>query len=277
MSKKLEALITDLDGSLLNDQKGIGAQDVKTLQALQDKGVQVFVATGRHQCLTRFYYPQLGLKTPTVTSNGGLLYDFAKEEILSMHVISREDVATLVDFTRRQGLVFYLYSDRLCILDPRNPTSFYYQQDKALGVIARSDEFVEMEEGFDPLAHTVIKFMIPDCPAGAVEALAQTDLGRSGRITWAYSGDEFLDINAGGVSKGSALRELAQRYGFSLENTLALGDNFNDLEMLQAVGYPVVPETAREDLRPYARYITCSNNDNPISHIVRQLFPELLD
>lgn len=277
MNNKLEALITDLDGSLLTDAKTIGQQDIATLQALQAKGVHVFVATGRHQCLTRVYYPQLGLNTPVVTSNGGLLYDYAKEEILSMTTISREDAATLADFSRQHGLIYYLYTDHQCILNPANPNSASYQFDKSLFNIAQPGECMEMGPDFNLLDHTILKFMIPDCPAAAVEALAATPLGQSGRITWAYSGEDFLDINAGGVSKGSAVSELAQRYGFSLEHTLAMGDNFNDYEMLCRVGYPVVPETAREDLKPYARHITCSNNHNPITHIVHQLFPELLD
>lgn len=272
-SRTLEAIITDLDGSLLSDGKEIGAQDLQTIAALKAQGIPVFVATGRHQSICRVYVQQLGLQYPTITSNGAVLYDFAKEEVLEAAILSNEDVVALRDFTEKTGLIYYIYTDHHCYLNQENPNTASFELDKSLFALAKPGECLLMEPGFDPTAHRVVKFMFPDCTKAHVDKLLASPIGRSGRIETAFSGYGFLDIGATGVTKGVAAARLAQQYGFSLENTLALGDNFNDVTMLDAVGFPVVPASAEQAIRDHARFVTTANGQNPLTNAISNLFP----
>ncbi|MEG1390184.1 MAG: HAD family hydrolase [Angelakisella sp.] len=276
MKKPLEAVITDLDGSLLSNTKEIGTADHKTIATLKGMGIPVFIATGRHQAITRCYAKQVGTALPVITSNGGLLYDFSKEEIVFAKHLSPQDVTELKAFVLNRGLYYFIYSDKQCFLNNSNPDAEFYKMDLELMSIANEDEFEIMSKDFEPTDYNVIKFMIPNCTPEILEELQQLSCMRAGRVVPTYSGDMFLDINPAGVSKGAAAKKLSELYGFSLANTLAMGDNFNDAAMLQAVGYSVVPETAHEGVQALARFVTCGNNENPITHAVNTLFPGLL-
>lgn len=276
MNKTLQAVITDLDGSLLGDNKEIGAKDLKTIGRLKAMGIPVFVATGRHQAICRCYLKQIGMEFPAVTSNGGLLYDFATEDILSASFLAPEDVTELKEFADRQGIHYFIYSGRQCFLNNGDPDEEYLKMDMALMELANEGEFVMMCDNFQPNDYQVLKFMLPKCTPEIRDLLMKLTCVREGRAEPSYSGDMFMDINAGGATKGAAAAELARRYGFSLEHTLAMGDNFNDEKMLAAVGYPVVPSTAVEEVRSFAKFVTCPNSENPLTHAVNALFPGLI-
>lgn len=274
MTRKLEAVVTDLDGTLLGPNQQIGAQDLKTIAALKAQGIPVFMATGRHQCLCRQYAELVGPELPAITSNGALLYDFAQEKILEMDVMPVDDVAALLEFTVEQGLPYYVYTDRQCFLNPANADSEYYQFDLNLQKISRPGEVAMMEPGFDPTAYTVLKFMIPECSREQYLRLLETPVGK--RVELAFSGNDFLDVNPSNSTKGTALAKLARRFGFSPNNTLVMGDNGNDLTMLSLAGYPVVPASAESYVRDTACLVTTPSGGNPLTHAILTLFPQLL-
>lgn len=277
MNKTLQAVITDLDGSLLSDSKEIGAEDLKTIAKLKAMEIPVFVATGRHQAICRCYLRQIGTEFPAVTSNGGLLYDFSKEAILSVSYLDPEDVDELKEFADRHNIHYFIYSGTQCFLNNGDPDQEYLKMDMALMELANEGEFEMMGENFNPNDYQVLKVMLPKCTPEIRDLLMELPCVREGRVEPSYSGDMFMDINAPGASKGNAAAELARRYGFSLEHTLAMGDNYNDEKMLSAVGYPVVPSTAEEEVRGFAKFITCPNSENPLTHAVNALFPGLLE
>lgn len=277
MNNMLQAVITDLDGSLLGDDKEIGAEDLATIARLKEMGIPVFIATGRHQAICRCYARQIGTDYPTITSNGGLLYDFSKEEILGADYLLPQDVTALQEFAVEHGIYYFIYSDRQCFLNGGDPNEEFFKMDMALMELANEGEFEMMGENFAPNDYRVLKVMLPNCTPDLRERLLQLPCVREGRVEPSYSGNMFMDVNAAGASKGTAARELARRYGFSLEHTLAMGDNFNDEKMLAVVGYPVVPCTAAQEVQGFARLVTCPNGNNPLTHAVNSLFPRLLD
>ena len=79
-----------------------------------------------------------------------------------------------------------------------------------------------------------------------------------------------------GWDKGRGAAWLAEAEGFSLRDTLALGDAGNDLPLLRAVGWPVVPQNGEEEAKALARFITTDHDNNPLTAAIEALFPELL-
>lgn len=276
MNKPLEAVITDLDGSLLGDYKKIGEQDLKTIARLKEMGIPFFIATGRHQAITRVYAKQVGTQYPAITSNGSLIYDFAKEQVVHVSFIDPEDVTALKEFSLANGIYYFVYSERHCFLNDGEPNAEFFKMDMALMELADEGEFLLMGKGFEPNDHKIVKFMLPCCTNETLAKLAKIPCVRDGRIVPSFSGEMFVDVNPIGSSKGDAAKLLSELYGFSLEHTLAMGDNFNDETMLGSVGYAVVPETAAEEVRSFADFVTCSNNENPLTYAINSLFPDLL-
>ena len=76
-----------------------------------------------------------------------------------------------------------------------------------------------------------------------------------------YSSNRYLEFNARGVNKGAGLMRLADMLGVPREQTIAIGDNYNDLSMVEAAGLGVLMANAPEELKPRADYVTHDDND----------------
>ena len=78
------------------------------------------------------------------------------------------------------------------------------------------------------------------------------------------------------TNKGKGVLRLAELFGFDPQNTMAIGDNFNDITLMQSVGLPVAPITGEEQIKAMAKFITCSNDDSPLTYAISRLYPDLL-
>ena len=91
------------------------------------------------------------------------------------------------------------------------------------------------------------------------------------RLSIVRSSEMMLEIMVGGVSKGFAVRRLCSHLGIDPREAIALGDNYNDLDMLNAVGRPVVMQNAPEDIRRRFDFITDDNDHDGVARAIRQL------
>lgn len=274
MNKRPSAVITDMDGSLLGPDHTIGEQDLRTIRTLKSMGIPVFVATGRHHSICRWYFDEIGTDYPAATANGAMLYDFATSTLLETATISKEVLRELAKFAADNGLVYYVHTDTHCLLNDTNPESESFKMDYGIFKHARQDEVGIMGDNYDLYSNTIVKFMLPDCTAEHYARFAETPVSKL--VDAQYSWKNFLDINPLGTSKGIAAATLAQRYGFDLADTVAMGDNFNDTSMLSVVGYPVVTASGEPEVQRLARFITRASGDNPLTYAIESLFPGLL-
>ena len=80
-----------------------------------------------------------------------------------------------------------------------------------------------------------------------------------GCVSVSYSSNRYMEFNALGVDKGAGLKNLAQKLGCSIEETIAVGDNYNDLTMLDMAGLSVAAGNAVEDVKKACDYTTNAN------------------
>ena len=273
----LECVVTDLDGSLLDGNRQMGLQDRQTISRLMEKGIPVLIATGRHQCVTREYVQLAGIQLPVITANGSVLYDFQQERPLWVRPLPVAAVAGLWRWCLEHRLRYYFYSDRKSYFYLNEENRPYFQEELRDMDREGPREFEIVSPDFDPTPYAVTKFMISGCIPAMLARLREQDFIRQYGLELAYSSANFLEVNADGVSKGNALREVAKRLGFSLENTLALGDYYNDLPMLQAVGIPVVPASCEEGMKAFGFYQTVPCGSNPLTAAVDHFFPHLIE
>ena len=133
-----------------------------------------------------------------------------------------------------------------------------------------------MDDSFDPRTLDLTKMLIPNCTQDILNLLNELPCVKNNLVEHTNSGFDCMDITAKHAHKGSCAKILSKQYGFSLENTMALGDNFNDADMLACVGYPIVPASADEKIRKMANFVTSNSGQNPITTAIHHLFPDLL-
>jgi Cof subfamily protein (haloacid dehalogenase superfamily) len=262
MHPPIRLVAIDIDGTLLPTfgQK-IGERTAQALLAAQEAGITVAIATGRRGAYTVPVLEGLGLRadTPLITSNGAVTRTLGGEPIDRCHM--EAPVARgLCGLLREFGAVVFTF-DRSgpgeLVLENLDLTHARI----SLWVEANRDaiEVVSPLEDALPDGENPIQGMV----TGTIERMRLAELALKSSA-WRTSSEcvrteypardlSILDLLPKGVSKGWAVERLAQRLGIDRKETMAIGDNWNDVEMLEWAGQGVVMGNAAQELRTMAK------------------------
>jgi hydroxymethylpyrimidine pyrophosphatase-like HAD family hydrolase len=242
-SPRYRLLALDIDGTLLRSDKTISPRTLAAVEAARGRGVRVVLVTGRRHPAARRIAEQLGKDLDLVLHNGALIVE--NGEVLRCLPLSRELALRAVAVGRACAADPVLHcghggEGRLMIegIAPSNTLLVYYLDRSHPDVtsVARLD---------DALAEDPIAVMF----GGSIEPMAvlrerlDAELGgqvRIDRTIYPASGVLILDVMRAGVGKAEALAFLQRRWDVSAPETLAIGDNWNDHEMLEAAGLGLV-------------------------------------
>ena len=273
----IKLLALDLDGTTLNSLGQVPDANREAIRAAEDAGVLVTIATGRRFRDASPVGIDLGLNAPLITHNGGLLKYADSEETVHCSLLTTETSLEVVRVgkafggdalvsTDPHGLGTLLY-DR--ISDDNIPLKKYLRWSESLhGVeIGRSGvAHVPLLE--DTLADHEIVHISFSGNCGSMRELESTlNEEFQGNVTilaTIYPTLDFtlLDILPPGASKGHGVSRLAELNGLTAENVMCIGDNFNDLEMLEYAGTGVVMGNADAKLLERPEFYTTLSNDD---------------
>jgi len=239
MSFKPRFVAVDLDGTVLLDGR-IGERTLAVFASLRARGLVILVATGRPRRSTLPWAAKLGAVSGLVCHNGAAVYD-AAGALLSEVTIEDGTARRLVALARGIPQHFHGFiGDEWYYETPREGTARYEGRS---GFPGRRVDFSSMERlGFHK---TMFVATEPEVPA-LVEAVSDS-LGPALEIYPTGSG--FVELVAPGISKGRSLARLVESLGGRMEEVLAFGDAWNDLDMLRMAGAGVAMGNAPEPMR----------------------------
>jgi len=232
-------IATDLDGTLLLPDDRIGEYSHGVLKRLLDAGKQVVIATGRSQPDVESILRPYDLPVHLITANGARISSACKGLDVSEH-LAPQAVRVLLDATRHE---------------PNLVTNLYCQSRWITNADGQLLEAFNRHEGFRPTvldpdefpteAVEKIFFIHKDRDHEALVVLDEQLKRRLGaQVHSTFSSPWCLEMMAGGVSKGHALKKLAQFLQVPLSQCIAFGDGMNDVEMLSSTGKGLVMGTA---------------------------------
>jgi Cof subfamily protein (haloacid dehalogenase superfamily) len=262
MHPPIRLVAIDMDGTLLPSfAQKIGDRTARALKAAQDAGITVAIATGRRTAYTAPLLEGLGLRadTPLITSNGAVIRTLGGEAIDRCHMEARV-CRGLCGLLRQFGAVVFTF-DRPgrgeLVLEELEQThgriSLWIEANRHAIEVVKPLELA-LPDGEDP-----IQGMVTGTVARMREAekalKASEWSGNCECITTEYPARELsiLDLLPAGVSKGWALARLASRLGVDRKETMAIGDNWNDVDMLEWAGQGVMMGNAAQELRTMAK------------------------
>lgn len=272
----IKLLALDLDGTTLNSSGQVPKANREAIRAAEEAGVLVTIATGRRFRDAQPVGIDLGLNAPLITHNGGLLKFAESETTVHCSLLSTETSLEVVRVgkafggdalvsTDPHGLGTLLY-DR--ISDDNIPLKKYLHWSENLhGVeIGRSGvAHVELLEDILPSSDVVHISFSGTCAAmSELETTLKDEFGNSiTLLATIYSTLDFtlLDILPPDASKGHGVARLAELNDLTADNVMCIGDNFNDLEMLEYAGTAVVMGNADTKLREHPDFYTTLTND----------------
>lgn len=263
MNSKFEgySIITDLDGTLLDDNKNISKENLNAIEYFTENGGQFSVATGRVVEATEEYLSKIKVTLPIIVYNGSVIYDCNNKKIISEKFIENNNKAIVNKIKNDYvniGIEVYA-NGKLYVI--KNTGHSERPATKMLDIIYNSNEDV-----FSMNWHKVL-FVGEAENVNYLERTFEEKYGvkgtRSGRTSY-----ELLPTNE---SKGQALKEIISMYNLETEKIIAIGDNMNDLELLQVAHVSFCPENSSEELKQYTDFIAPSNENHVIKYIVEWL------
>ncbi|HEY6846544.1 MAG TPA: Cof-type HAD-IIB family hydrolase [Terracidiphilus sp.] len=262
MHPPIRLVAIDMDGTLLPTfgQK-IGERTALALQAAQEAGITVAIATGRRATYTVPLLERVGLRadTPLITSNGAVTRTLGGELIDRCHMEARV-ARGLCGLLREFGAVVFTF-DRSgrgeLVLENLELThgriSLWVEANRdAIEVVSPLED--ALPDGENPIqgmvTGTLEKMRLAEL---ALKASAWRTVSESVRTEYPARDLSILDLLPQGVSKGWALERLAERLGIDRKETMAIGDNWNDVDMLEWAGQGVMMGNAAQQLRTMAK------------------------
>lgn len=266
-----QAIAFDLDGTLLSSNATILESSKKAIKLAQQKGLEVFIVTGRHHTAVRPYYVELGLDTPVVCCNGTYLYDFASDRVLASNPLSSVQVAELVSAAKAEDIHLSVYTrDAMTYETLNNHFTKLLKWVESCSEEVRPNVYqVEDFQQFIDNDTTIWKVLISDPDVQKLQNFCRKLPFDQVSAEWSWV--DRVDITAKGNSKGKSLAELLQIEGISSKEVIAFGDNFNDISMLELVGMGIAMGGSEDDVQRAAKRTIGSNNDDSIAQALVEL------
>ena len=257
-------IVSDIDGTLLPENLPIPIRNREALQRFSAKGGRFTLATGRSIGSAGRFLGELPVNVPAVCLNGCLLYDYASETVLARCELQKEETAPLVRtlYSRFPQLGMECFYDASVGIIRRNR---YIGNTKTPEIFS----FTQGEETacFQPW----LKILLGGEPKYIQEALAYASAQPHPGLRLVLSSENFLELLPESASKGAMLRLLAGRLSIPLSHVYAVGDFYNDEELLAAAGHAVVPANAPEELQRKAELVVCDCQEGALADLVEYL------
>jgi Cof subfamily protein (haloacid dehalogenase superfamily) len=261
MTYKLIAL--DLDGTILRDDLTISPRVSHALERVMAQGIDVTLASGRGYPAMARWAQELHISVPVISYQGAVITDPLRHECLYQRTFSLNLVAELAEFARQADLSLTIYAqNHIYVERKRHPDAFY---NKWFGL-----PFHTVSDLSKALPAEPTKFMLIGSEE-ELDAIGPEVERRFGeRLQIVRSHRLFLEGLPLGVSKGSALAWLAEWLHISREETLAIGDEDNDVSMITWAGLGVAMGNASAEAKAAADYVAPSVEDDGVAEVLER-------
>ena len=272
----IRLLAVDIDGTLLNSQFQISPVDLSALRHAHGVGIEIILVTGRRHTFALPIAQQLGFDFWVISSNGAVTRSLAGEtfhrELLPTSTC-RKLCEAMREFRGNTVLTFDIDSKGAIVLEHMDELSTSIQRwfEKNLQYI----DFVAPLENALTTDPVQAMFCGPIARMHQVlerlEGLAFRDEFTVLRTEYLVRDLSIVDILNRGCSKGHALERWAKYRGIPRDKVMAIGDNYNDIEMLAFAGQPFIMGNASEELRARGWAVTLSNNQSGVAAAIEQV------
>lgn len=244
----IKMIATDIDGTILNWDGHFSPKVIDCIKNLDKKGIKVVLVTGRMHSSTTPIAEILGLKTPIVSYQGGLVKTYEGETLYQTQ-LSPDCAKKIIAWGRKNNIHLNLYLDDKLYVEQDNDAIKRYTKGKFVDYTVCSFDSLKIENVNKILA---IDYENADRVTDWVDYLN----ANFEDLYVVKSTPYFCEIGSKDAKKSSGVEFLAKMWGIDKSEILAIGDQNNDIELLQAGGIAIAMGNATDELKKYATYIT---------------------
>ncbi|MFO7819428.1 MAG: Cof-type HAD-IIB family hydrolase [Halanaerobacter sp.] len=262
MAYKLVAI--DVDGTLLNNNKEIPAENKEMMERLADEGVNFILASGRPYQSLKPYTEELEVYLPLISANGSMVKCCLTDRVYHKSNLPLAKAQEIVDYGLDNGYGISVYYEGKILTS---------HQEMVKGHVELEGIRPEVEEELR-LSKPPIKIIY----YGSEEKIdhAYSFLGEKyqHQLYITRSDEEYLEVMNIEVSKGEALEYMMDKMNLEAEEVIAIGNNFNDVAMFETAGLAVAVENAPQEVKEQADFVAKSNQDNGVAHALQKIIVE---
>jgi Cof subfamily protein (haloacid dehalogenase superfamily) len=267
MNPAVRLIATDLDGTLLRSDRTVSQRTRDAIATAQAAGITFVIATARHPSTARLFAAEAGITGLAICSNGALVYDLSRDEVVRHSHLPGETARMLIEVLRNgiPDVCFALFQGMDFVCEPA------YAAIATEGDHGRDLQRVLQGDALTLLEQPITKLLIrhPElAPAAVHERLVA--LGLDG-FEASLSGAPFVDVVAAGVSKAAALAMICAELDVQARDVVAFGDAPNDLPMLHWAGRAIAVANAYPEVLSVVTGRTASNNEDGVALAIERL------
>lgn len=261
-----KVLFLDLDGTLTNDEKKVTPKTLEALKKIMEEGHIVALASGRPTPGIFKVAETLELEKYggyVLSFNGGKVINWKTKEVIYENSVSKEYVPELVDYALENNIGLITYDDESIVVG--TPIDKYIELEAFINSLPLNQKDMKEYVTYNP---SKCLFTAEDKIAAEHEKILAKKF--EGRLSVYRSEPFFIEALPIGIDKARSMERLINHLGIPKENTIACGDGYNDLTMIKYAHIGVAMENAADVVKENADYITKSNNDDGIAHVIEK-------
>ena len=257
----MRLVVSDLDGTLLNQKSEISDETREIVRKLIENGVDFAIATGRSIGSARVFKERIGHDIYLICNNGANIYD-KNEEVIFERIMESDIVEKLIKYFREKNVTYNGFYKKDLFTDEGT--------EEAVLTIEKGFNLVRLKEAVEFPVMT--KMIVKDDPEVIVKLRDDMKEIFSDIVDITISQPRCLDIVHKECSKGKGIKMISQKLNIPLDEIMAFGDGENDFDMMQAVGHPVVMENGLETLKAKIKNKAPKNIDNGVAEYLKKYF-----
>lgn len=262
----IKLVASDLDGTLLAPNHQLSDFTKQTLRELHQKGFTFIFATGRHHVDVAGIREQTGIPAYMITSNGARVHD-KNDQLMYSQNVPQDLIQPVVDIMKQDpNLMIHIYQDDNWLLNQEDEYMKNFHEDSRFTYTL----FDKDNAPTDGIAKVFLTHPEKDHEY-LVKFEEELNASFGDKLNIAFSTPWCLEVMAAEVSKGEALKVVAESLGKTLENCIAFGDGMNDVEMLSMAGKGLVMATSHEKVMKALpnNQVIGSHADDAVAHYLR--------
>ena len=272
MTRDIQLVAIDLDGTLLRDDKSLSQENVDAIKEAIEQGVQVVICTGRTLPSIQYLSKQLPQghgDEYLILQNGAVIHQLPDLNIVHETILTEGDRQAIYDifkeYRSEEVQMVAFDPDKLYLVDDETANPTVVQDAKTLSTditLAKFEEVLNLETLYKIVVFGGVEFIDDYLEKIPNDLYEQVHIVRSLPVAI-----EFIPKLA---NKANGLNALIQQLDIKAENIMTIGDELNDYEMVKMAGLGVAMENGHPEVKRVADELTLTNNENGVAHAIRK-------
>lgn len=275
----------DIDGTLLNSKSELTQNTIEVLKQASEKGIYIVLTSGRMTSVVKVFCNKIGADKFLIAENGASIVDLHSDELIYKRYIPKNTVLDIINVCEENNIYYMIYTNKeLIVKNLKHMALFFYKQN--YNPNARLNTHIATYEYIETLEDDFTKIMICDEDRAIYNSIVNKlkklesidvmdiphistkvlNIGTEEKIL-SYS---YADISAKNTNKWTALEILITMLGIKSEEVIAIGDNINDIQMIENAGLGVAMANGTPVVRNIADEIAPPNDEDGVAYIVKK-------